>query len=169
MAFSYRDGALCAEQAPLDDARLRDAMTIRARRRVRRDNTVSIDGVDWQTDLGFLATRAHDDHRHPASRRANGPQHVEPVDLGKHEVEQYEVGLPAMRFLDAGTAITRHLHGVLLPLEVVAEAVGEIGVVLDQQDARHHEVGWWEGGVVGWRVRGKVTTNAAPVPVPSST
>lgn len=54
-AVAFEQGA--AEQTPLDDARLRDAMTIRARRRVRRDNTVSIDGVDWQTDLGFLATR----------------------------------------------------------------------------------------------------------------
>lgn len=45
------------ERAPVDDARLRDALTVRARRRVRRDNTVSVDGLVWQTDLGFLATR----------------------------------------------------------------------------------------------------------------
>jgi putative transposase len=54
-AIAYEDGA--AEQVPLDDARLRDALTVHARRRVRRDNTVSVDGVDWQTDLGFLAGR----------------------------------------------------------------------------------------------------------------
>jgi putative transposase len=54
-AVAFEAGAV--ERAPVDDARLRDALTVRARRRVRRDNTVSVDGVDWQTDLGFLATR----------------------------------------------------------------------------------------------------------------
>jgi transposase InsO family protein len=41
----------------IDEVRLRDALTVRARRRVRRDNTLSMDGVDWQTDLHFLAGR----------------------------------------------------------------------------------------------------------------
>jgi transposase InsO family protein len=42
---------------PIDDARLRDALTVRARRRVRRDNTLAMDGQDWETDLHFLAGR----------------------------------------------------------------------------------------------------------------
>lgn len=41
----------------LDDARLRDALTVHARRRVRRDNTLSMDGQDWETNLHFLAGR----------------------------------------------------------------------------------------------------------------
>jgi transposase InsO family protein len=41
----------------LDEARLRAALTFTERRRVRRDTTVSIDGVDWQLDQGFLAGR----------------------------------------------------------------------------------------------------------------
>jgi transposase InsO family protein len=41
----------------LDEARLRDALTVQARRRVRRDSTVAMDGDDWETDLGFLAGR----------------------------------------------------------------------------------------------------------------
>jgi len=40
-----------------DEARLRAALTIQARRRLRRDSTVSMDGEDWETDLGFLAGR----------------------------------------------------------------------------------------------------------------
>jgi putative transposase len=40
-----------------DEARLRAALTVHARRRVRRDSTVSMDGEDWETDLGFLAGR----------------------------------------------------------------------------------------------------------------
>ena len=40
-----------------DEARLRAALTVHERRRVRRDGTLSMDGEDWQTDLGFLAGR----------------------------------------------------------------------------------------------------------------
>jgi transposase InsO family protein len=38
-----------------DEQRLRKALTIHARRRVRRDSTLPMDGVDWETDLHFLA------------------------------------------------------------------------------------------------------------------
>lgn len=41
----------------LDEQRLRAALTVTERRRVRRDTTVSIDGVDWQLDQGYLAGR----------------------------------------------------------------------------------------------------------------
>ena len=36
---------------------LHAALTVRERRRVRRDTTVSVDGIDWQLDQGFLAGR----------------------------------------------------------------------------------------------------------------
>ena len=38
-----------------DEAMLRKALTIQARRRVRRDSTLPMDGTDWETDLHFLA------------------------------------------------------------------------------------------------------------------
>ena len=41
----------------LDDKAIADALTVRVRRRVRRDTTVSIEGRDWELDLGFLAGR----------------------------------------------------------------------------------------------------------------
>ena len=41
----------------LDEQHLRAALTVTERRRVRRDTTVSIDGVDWQLDQGYLAGR----------------------------------------------------------------------------------------------------------------
>ena len=40
-----------------DEASLREALTSRARRRVRRDTTVSIGGVDYELDEGHLAGR----------------------------------------------------------------------------------------------------------------
>jgi transposase InsO family protein len=39
----------------LDEKRLRDALTVRVRRRVRRDSTVSVDGTLWEIDGAFLA------------------------------------------------------------------------------------------------------------------
>jgi transposase InsO family protein len=38
-----------------DESLLRKALTIQARRRVRRDSTLPMDGSDWETDLHFLA------------------------------------------------------------------------------------------------------------------
>jgi putative transposase len=40
-----------------DEKRLIEALTIRARRRVRRDNTLAMEGQDWETSLHFLAGR----------------------------------------------------------------------------------------------------------------
>jgi transposase InsO family protein len=41
----------------LDEQRLRTALTVRLRRRVRRDNTLSIEGMDYELDQGFLSGR----------------------------------------------------------------------------------------------------------------
>lgn len=77
-----------------DESQLRKALTIHARRRVRRDSTLPMDGSDWETDLHFLAGRLvtvsrclvdpdeppfieHEGriHRlHPVNPKANGKQ-----------------------------------------------------------------------------------------------
>lgn len=41
----------------LDEAKLAHALTVHERRRVRKDSTVSVDGVIWETEAGFLAGR----------------------------------------------------------------------------------------------------------------
>ena len=41
----------------LDEAKLAKALTVRERRRVRKDSTVRLNGVIWETDAGFLAGR----------------------------------------------------------------------------------------------------------------
>lgn len=40
---------------PIDEQRLRDAMTVRERRRVRRDTTLTVEGNEFELDQGFLA------------------------------------------------------------------------------------------------------------------
>jgi len=48
-----------ATRAPdgLDEAKLRDALTVRSRRRIRNDSTLSLEGIEWQVAAGFLAGR----------------------------------------------------------------------------------------------------------------
>jgi transposase InsO family protein len=57
-----RSPAAVYEETPrpvdaFDESMLRKALTIHARRRVRRDSTLPMDGTDWETDLHFLAGR----------------------------------------------------------------------------------------------------------------
>jgi putative transposase len=44
----------------VDDARLREALAVRERRRVRRDTTVSVHGEIYELEHGFLAGRIVD-------------------------------------------------------------------------------------------------------------
>jgi putative transposase len=46
-----------AEADALDETALREALTVRQPRRVRRDTTVSVRGQDWELEQGFLAGR----------------------------------------------------------------------------------------------------------------
>jgi len=41
----------------LDEHKLREALTVRTRRRVRRDTTISVEGATYQLDQGYLAGR----------------------------------------------------------------------------------------------------------------
>ena len=50
-------GAEPVRVAAIDESKLRSALTVRERRRVRRDNTLAMDGADWETSLHFLAGR----------------------------------------------------------------------------------------------------------------
>lgn len=69
----------------LDENTLRDALTVRERRRVRRDTTVSVRGVDYELDQGFLAGRIVT----VAYSLLDGPPWVEHEDrrLPLHEVD----------------------------------------------------------------------------------
>jgi len=44
-----------ADPDSLDEQQLKEALTVRSRRRVRRDSTLSVDGIDYELRLGFLA------------------------------------------------------------------------------------------------------------------
>jgi len=74
-----------------DEKKLRDALTVHVRRRVRGDCTIPMDGVDWETDLGFLArslvtvSRCMVDPADPPWIEREGKRHVLiPVDPKKN-------------------------------------------------------------------------------------
>ncbi|WP_394821490.1 DDE-type integrase/transposase/recombinase [Pendulispora albinea] len=74
-----------------DEKKLRNALTIHVRRRVRGDCTVPMDGDDWETDLGFLArklvtvSRCMVDSSEPPWIEHEGTLHVlRPVDPRKN-------------------------------------------------------------------------------------
>lgn len=74
-----------------DEKRLRDALTIHVRRRVRGDCTLPMDGEDWETDLGFLAkklvtvSRCMVDPNEPPWLDHEGTRHpLRPVDPKKN-------------------------------------------------------------------------------------
>ncbi len=50
-------GASTRTYTPADEDRIRTAFTARSRRRIRRDSTVGVNGIDFEVDQGFLAGR----------------------------------------------------------------------------------------------------------------
>ncbi len=108
----------------LDEAELQAALTAHGRRRVRRDGTLSVGGVDWETDLRFLAGRmvriercllepqappvlVHEEKRHPL-------RYVDPVANGKrrerHKGFQPKPGIDAVAF-DPATVLLDRVFG----------------------------------------------------------
>jgi transposase InsO family protein len=51
----YDEGMQKREVDRLSEQMLRDALTVRAKRRIRSDNTVHIAGAEWQLEHGFVA------------------------------------------------------------------------------------------------------------------
>ena len=61
-------------------------------------------------------------------------QHLEPVDLGEHPVEDDQVDPGVDRQARAVLAVDRDLHLVALGAQAALEEVGDAGLVLDDKD-----------------------------------
>ena len=119
------------QRAPdsLDEQKLRDALTIRERRRVRADTTVSVDGKDWELDQGFLAGRVvtvgrslldgepwveHEGQRlplHPVDPKANARRKRPPRRPGTPDTERVTPFDPTGALLDRATRRRRDEEG----------------------------------------------------------
>ena len=53
----WNDASDARRRDTLDEEKLREALTVHARRRVRRDTTISVEGATYELDQGFLAGR----------------------------------------------------------------------------------------------------------------
>ncbi|MNL32302.1 hypothetical protein D3C87_1541460 [compost metagenome] len=89
--------------------------------------------------LEGLATRRQHQHRGDVARPAQSPAQVEPAHPGQHEIEDDQVeggllvdeqALGLHSVLDEGDAVA-------LELQIEHEPVGDMGLVLDEQDLRH--------------------------------
>src|SRR6202162_2955033 len=87
--------------------------------------------------VGLLSAGRQDQDRHRELVLADRLEDAEPVETREHQVEDDEVGPGPARALEPRRAVARDLHLVALDLEVVAQAEGEIGVVLDEKNAAH--------------------------------
>src|SRR5262249_11323166 len=63
------------------------------------------------------------------------PRQLQAVDAGEHQIEQHEVGGLAPQGLEAGVSPPRQFHGESLFFEVVLQHLGDVGLVLDDQNA----------------------------------
>lgn len=107
----------------------------------------------------FLAPRAHDDHWHLTATGAQRLQHLEASPARQHEVQQHQVRRPAGGELQSFVTVRRHPHCVPLPGQVVPHPLGQVGVVLHQEDARPaHPLPPLPPA------SGRVTENSAPPP-----
>lgn len=109
------------ERRDVDEDDLARALTARGRRRVRRDGTVAIGGIDWETNQGFLAGRVAQIGRnlldpqaapwieHEGRTYALTP--VDPKANAKRERAPFrpKPGIDAVRFDPAGALLDRYV------------------------------------------------------------
>ena len=61
-----------------------------------------------------------------------------PLDLGQHQIEDQQVGRPGRQHREHVAARRQDLHGEASLFEVASDQLGDVAVVLDDEDARRH-------------------------------
>src|SRR5207249_4995542 len=87
--------------------------------------------------VGLLAAGRENEDRHAPTLVAQRSQHAIPVHAGEHQIEDDQVGPAAACARQSLGAVLDDVDVVALDLEVVAQPVGEVGVVLDDEDPLH--------------------------------
>ena len=129
--------------------------------------------------VGEARLAAHHHHRHVRCEALELLQRREPVrPAGHHEVEQHGVGRAALDRGERGAAVRRLRRLESLGLEQGAYHLADVGLVVDQQDARAHVAestmekvapppGVSVTMIVPWCASIVCRTSASPSPVPS--
>ena len=84
--------------------------------------------------LGGAGCHHHDGH---VALGPQDPADVQAVDIGHHHVEHHEIRALLADLLQRRTAVARQRHRMSLALQVHADQLGLLGVVLSHQDPRH--------------------------------
>src|SRR5439155_7202884 len=87
--------------------------------------------------VGLLATRGEDEDGHPTPLVAQRAEDAVAVQARQHQIENDQVGSGVTGACQPLGPVLDHHDVVALDLEVVAQTVREIGIVLDHEDARH--------------------------------
>ena len=85
--------------------------------------------------IGLLAASGEHDDRH-GHRRPQPAADLEATQRRQHQVEDDEIGWIVERVLQALDTVVNGAHSVSLALEVAADHLGHIGIVLDDQHTR---------------------------------
>ena len=108
----------------------------------------------------FLGAGAQDDHRNPRTLRPDRAQDFVAIHARQHQVEQDEIGRERPVRVDGFRAVRRDHRLVTLELQVERNALGQVGIVFDDEDASHQTAA---------RDSGSDTVNRAPPPGAAST
>src|SRR5207244_8077650 len=99
---------------------------------------VSLASEAEPSDLAGRRARSREsEDRHAATLVAQRAKHAVPVHAGEHQVENDEIGPAASRAREALRPVLHDIDVVAFYLEVVAQPVGEVGIVLDDEDPLH--------------------------------
>ena len=83
-----------------------------------------------------LAAEHHDRDRADSMPFLDSPEHLPPIDLGHHHVEQDQVGRDFFRHSESFLRVAGLAHRVALHFEVDAHVLAHSLVVVDDQDER---------------------------------
>ena len=101
-------------------------------------------GADLQPnhDVDLFGLGAEDDDRHPQAGFANVPADVETRNIGKHDVEQDQVGLVELDAAEGLAAGLRLDHLVAFFLEGEMDRLADHRLIVDDQDSlrRWHQL-----------------------------
>src|SRR5262249_31137901 len=89
--------------------------------------------------IDFFATRGQHDDGNPASilALAKCAADFHAIDIGKHQIEDYEIGKLALNGLYGLTAVCSSCYFKAGLAEIIADEPLDIGIIIHDQDALH--------------------------------
>lgn len=90
-------------------------------------------GVEAHDDVQLGAPGGHDDQQEVGVVSAQPSEEVDPVSVGKSQVDQHDVGSVAARQLESGLSRTSPYGAIATAVEAVDHATADRRVVFDDQ------------------------------------